>query len=66
MDVFDKYSKVSVRKVCEAPLVGKMGNTSSRETLVVTSRYESPSPVQTFEEGEGLLSMSRAILDVLD
>ena len=66
MDVFDKYSKVSVRKVCEAPLVRKMGNTSSRESLFVTSRYESPSPLQTLEEGEGLLSMSPAILDVLN
>ena len=50
----------------EAPLVRKMGNTSSRETLVVTSPYESPSPVQTLEEGEGPLSMSPAILDVLN
>ena len=50
----------------EAPLVRKMGNTSSRETLVVTSPYESPSPAETLEEGEGPLSMSPAILDVLN
>ena len=48
----------------EAPLVRKMGNTSSRETLVVTSAYESPSLIETLEEGP--LSMSPAILDVLN
>ena len=67
MDVFDNYSKVSVSKCAsEAPLVRKMGNTSRRETLVVTTPYESPSPVQTLEKGEGPLSMSPAILDVLN
>ena len=50
----------------EAPLVRKMGNTSSRETLVVTSPHESPSSVQTLEKGEGPLSMSPAIWDVLN
>ena len=48
------------------PLVRKMGNTSSQETLVETSPYESPLLVQTLEEGEGTLSMSPAILDVLN
>ena len=65
------FSIIIVRFQCvkcasEAPLVRKMGNTSSRETLVVTSSYESPLPVQTLEEGEGPLSMSPAILDVLN
>ena len=65
------YSIIMARFQCakcasEAPLVRKMGSTSSRETLNVTSPYESPSPVQTLEEGEGPLSMSPAILDVLN
>ena len=37
----------------EAPLVRKIGNTSSRENLIMTSSCECPSFVQSLAEGGG-------------
>ena len=46
------------KRAIKAPWVRKIGNLSSRENLVMTSPYERPSSVQTFEEGEGRLNLT--------
>ena len=47
------------QRASEASVMRKIGNQSSRENLVMTSPYESPSSVQTLREGEGRLNVTR-------
>ena len=46
------------KRASEVPLARKIGNPSSRESLVMTSPYERPSSSQTLEEGDGRLNVT--------
>ena len=46
------------KRSSEAPLVMKIGNSSSPENLVMTSPYERLWSVQTLGEGEGRLNVT--------